>query len=186
MRARVIAHCVRRAAAVVAAGVQVFWGWVFSAVLESIIIFVGVYYGVLFPDSNGTTMYVFQFGSVCFSCVVAVVTVRVCLEEQQHTLLFQAIAFLSCVSWVPSAYVFDATDSNGMLGGMRYIFGSASFWLTLLLVIVATSLRVIVVKMWNRHFKTEFRHAVQEYELLKRTDELAERCGVRRELSWCF
>ena len=99
--------------------------------------------------------YVFQFGSVCFSCVVSLVTLRLCLETQEHTRLFQVVAFLSVIMWIPSAFIFDAGGADGMRGGMRRVFGSAAFWLTVLLVLVAATLRVYVVKMWNRHFRTE-------------------------------
>lgn len=178
---------------------QVYWGWVVSAVSEvcaaaafvwcvcycsdlwvvaqSIIVFIAVRFGMACPDSDGGTMYIFQFGSVCFSCVVSLVTLRLCFEVQEHTRLFQSMTFLSVVSWVPSALLFDASDANGMLGGMSRIFGSAAFWITLVLVLVAATIRIVAVKMWKRHFMTEFRHAVQEHELLVPSSYVAQRCA---------
>ena len=165
--------------------VQVYWGWVFSAVTESIVVFSAVYFGMRFPDSDGATMYVFQFGSVCFSCIVSLVTLRICVEAQQHTLLFRMLAMISVAIWVPSAFIFDAGDADRIQGGMGRIFASASFWVTLVLVLVAGSVRVVFAKMWNRHFRTEFRHAVQEYELVAHNADVANEYVARAPWRRC-
>ena len=49
-----------------------------------------------------------------------------------------------------------------MYGGMRYIFGSSSFWLTLLLTSGLLGARIMAYKGWRRYFYPQLRHIVQE------------------------
>jgi hypothetical protein len=57
-----------------------------------------------------------------FDCALCV-CVHLCFHPTA-----QLIVFLSVISWIPAAFVFDALDQDQMRGGMQRLFGSAAVW----------------------------------------------------------
>lgn len=149
---------------------KIFWGWVMEAVFQSVIFFYFTRFMWDFPDPTGSTPYIFQQGSVAMSAVIVVASVRLALETHVHHWFFSVWVLLSCLSWPVSAAVFDVMNADNMYGGFSRMFQSASFWFTLIIIVVASLLRIVMWKVCKRYFYTEFRHIVQEAALCARDE----------------
>jgi len=150
-----------------ALNVRVFVSWCLGSLLEAASIFFVVYGAWRAPDKDlGASPYVFVFGTTLFTCVVAVVTLRVAAEMHKHHWFFGGITALSAILWVPACFAFDAMDADGLKGGMSRVFMSAAFWLTLLLVCGFTTVRTLAWKAWKRLNSPELRHIVHEVQAL--------------------
>ena len=110
--------------------VPIFWTFVLSGLIDGTLLYFVPYFAFQDPGPDGTTPYVFQFGSVVFSAVVAVVNWRIAIETSLHDWRYQLLVTLSSVIWIPGAFVLDALNSNGMKGGAAGVFGSVSFWVS--------------------------------------------------------
>lgn len=151
--------------------VRLFWSWTAGALLEAVAIFFVVVSVWRSPDTEaGSTPYVFEFGTVLFSCVIAAVTLRVAAEMHKHHWFFIFFTAGSALLWVPACFVFDAMDSDLMRGGMIRVFRSSTFWLTLLLVCGFTGVRTVAWKTWKRTFHPELRHIVHEVQAVTHDD----------------
>ena len=150
---------------------QTFLLWMADAIITAIIFFFFTIYGYTRPDGNfnsgkndgvGTSSYVFQTGSLAFSMVVVAASIRVAVESYQHAYFVQIAIAVSAIIWLPAAFIFDLLKQDGMLGGMRYIFGSANFWLALGLATGVMGARLLAWKAWKRLYAPELRHIVEE------------------------
>jgi len=148
---------------------SVFMAWMSDALFSAVIIYVFTVYGYRVPDfvpggvpGGGSTPFIFSMGTVAYSIVVVVVNLRIAAETFHHGRLFQFSVLISCLLWIPVCFVLDALKQDGMLGGMRFIFGSSAFWLTLLLTSGLLGIRMMAYKGWKRVFHPQLRHIVQE------------------------
>ena len=150
----------------------VFLAWMADAVFGAIVVFLFTIYGFRAPDFasgvpfGGATPFVFSLGTVAYSSVVVVTNLRVAMEVFHHSRLFQAVVALSVAMWVPVCFILDALRQDGMFGGMQFLFGSASFWLTVLLASGLLGLRMLGWKSWRRLHSPDLRHCVQEVAAL--------------------
>ena len=155
--------------------VRVFWSWMVGALVEAVAIFFLVLNCFPLPGPQGDTPFIFQFGTVAFSCVIASVTARIAAEMHQHYWFFSVITAGSALLWLPACYVFDAMNADSMGGGMRHVFGTPTFWLTLVLVLGLTGGRVVAWKAWKRFVSPELRHIVQEVQAITHDDSSVRR-----------
>ena len=168
---------------------RLFWGWVFSAVIESLLTFLFCANAMWFASVDGVSPSVFELGVVTFNAITIVVSVRVAVETHWHHWIFQVLLFLSVISLVPFFYLFDLFDGNGMKGGVGRMYGSGSCIMVVILVSFATQLRIVFWKVYKRYaavgatcttravltvqaccamaryFRAEGRHVVQEAQL---------------------
>ena len=150
----------------------VFLAWMADAVFGAIVVFLFTIYGFRAPDFasgvpfGGATPFVFSLGTVAYTSVVVVTNLRVGMEVFHHSRLFQIVVALSVAMWVPVCFILDALRQDGMFGGMQFLFGSASFWLTVLLTSGLLGLRMLGWKSWRRLHSPDLRHCVQEVAAL--------------------
>jgi magnesium-transporting ATPase (P-type) len=145
--------------------IRVFLSWIAAAIFESLVIFFFSLAAYRQPDSMGDTAAVFQLGTVPFSCVIAVVSMRIACEMNSHHWWFQFFTFGSAIIWVPCCFVFDWMNSDGFEGGMTHVFGSAVTWFTIGLVLTVCAVRTMGWKAWKRAFQPKFPQIVQEAQL---------------------
>jgi hypothetical protein len=177
--------------------VRVFVSWLFAAISESLMIFFFIMKGYATPDApqyikhhaphwhgpggappgtpgpdiglpSGTSPFVFQLGTVAFSCVLAIVSMRAAVEMHTHHWWFQFFTFGSAIIWIPCMWLFDVMDNDGMEGGAIQVFGSAAFWLTLFLTLFVATVRTVAWKAWKRFYRPDLRHVVQEAQSITR------------------
>lgn len=101
-------------------------------------------------------------GTVVFTVVVAVTSLRIAAEMHSHYWFFSVILLLSCLVWIPACYVFDALNTDYTRGMMNLVFGSLEVYLIVLLMFGAIGARILLWKGYKRVFWPEFRHVVQE------------------------
>jgi magnesium-transporting ATPase (P-type) len=150
--------------------VRVFASWLVGALVEGAAIFWLVVAAWTAPGADGAAPYVFQLGTVAFSCVVAAVSVRAGAEMNNNHAVFSAVVAGSALLLVPAMFTFDAMNADGMRGGVARVYGAASFWLTLLLVLGVTGGRLMAWKAYKRLFAPELRHVVQEVQSITHDD----------------
>lgn len=136
-----------------------------AAVGESLLVFFGVVWGCWITNPFGTPS-VFEFGTIVFTAVITVVTIRVAMETTIHHWTYVLLLIGSVVSWVPFAFLFDAIDADGMQGGVQFVFGSPSAMLCVGLITALAFLRITAWKAFQRTFFPELRHLVQEAEVV--------------------
>ena len=154
-----------------ALNVRVFLSWCIGALLEALSIYFVVYASWVAPDRDfGATPYIFTFGTTLFTCVIAVVTLRMAAEMHKHHWFFVAITSLSAILWLPACFAFDLMDADALKGGISRVFGSAAFWLTLVLVCGYTTARTLAWKAWKRFNAPELRHIVHEVQAITHDD----------------
>lgn len=111
---------------------------------------------------DGSTPYVFMMGTLSLTNVILIVTVRMAMETNLHSRLFQVALFACCVVWIPAMFAFDGMKQDGIKGGIRLLLSSWSFWFTVMLVGVATSATMIARAAWQRFYMPDLSHVVQE------------------------
>ena len=122
----------------------------------------------LFVPSNGSSPYVFMAGTLAFTNVVVVISLRIAAEMNHHFSFFQGVLALSAVLWLPAVFVFDAlagpftTTFDYMNGGAKQLFSSASFWLCVLLFGGMYGVKMMAWKGIRRFVWPELRHLLQE------------------------
>ena len=101
-------------------------------------------------------------GTVAFTAIIAVVSLRIAAEMHSHYWFFSGIVLLSCIIWVPACYIFDGLNADGLNGGMRSIYGSLELYLIVILCLGIAGVRILAWKGYKRMFMPELRHVVQE------------------------
>ena len=125
------------------------------------------------PDSaytagKGATPYIFLAGTLAFTNVIVLLSLRVAAEMNRHFNFFQVILLLSALLWIPAVYIFDSLAAkytltfDDMYGGARLVFSSASFWLTLLFFSGLLGCKMMAWKAFKRFNWPELRHLLQE------------------------
>ena len=156
----------------------VFLMWISGALLESVVIYFFCALAYWTPagpgpaaanaggGGSGATPYIFELGTLAFTAVIAVVTVRVAAEMHRHHLFFVVLTAGSALLWLPACFVFDAINADAMRGGMTRVFGSLTFWATLGVIVGTLTTRLLAWKAYLRLFCPELRHVVQEAEAI--------------------
>lgn len=149
---------------------QVFWGWITSAVVESVISFFVASNCLLYASPAGVSPGVFEMGTVVFHSAVVFVTFRFALELQQHMWVTQLLTTLCVLIMTPTFLLLDSWDAERMKGGVQRVYGTAATYLVVVLLSMATNMRVAVWKVFKRAFYPDYRHIVQEVELVTKDE----------------
>jgi magnesium-transporting ATPase (P-type) len=168
--------------------------WLTTSVYEAALIFVFTYFGVQWSSMDGSSPYVFEFGSWAFTALVVVVNVRLAFNVTRHTWLFDIAWLGSAAIWFPALIFFSHVQSlsDNTTGMIPYLFGSGAFWLWLLVTVVATQTHNFIFSYCRRLYAPDYRDLVQEYEILmsKATEDPKKgrgcyksclTCGMRRD-----
>ena len=153
-----------------ALNLRVFLAWMADALFNAVVVAGFTMGGHTVPEhvvasgaeGNAGTPFVFDMGTMAYSIVLAAVTIRIVAETHKHSALFRWCIILSTVSWVPANFLLDYLRQDGMEGRMRLVFGSAQFWLLLLLAAGLFTVRVCAWKGLLRMWSPELRHVVCE------------------------
>lgn len=143
----------------------VFILWVASGAVESLVIYFFSEVAGFDPDPDGYTLSVFQLGSVVFTAVIVVVSARLAAHTAMHHWLYQIVLLLCVIAWPICAFIFDALDADGIRGGMGLLWGSSTFWLLNMLILVAALLPLGIWMAFRKMFYPSYASQVREAQL---------------------
>ena len=148
---------------------RVFLMWIAGAFFESIVIYIFCAYAYVLPATPSAvggsgSPYIFELGTVAFTSVLSIVTIRIATEMNQHHSFFVLAAASSLLLWLPACFTFDAINADYMRGGVVRMFGSPTFWATLAAILGALVTRLLAWKSYRRFYMPEIQHIVQEVE----------------------
>jgi len=143
--------------------------WLFQSVYESLFIFfITVLAMGESAQPDGYSASIFGFGTVLMSIVICVVNIRIAMETYQHEIVFVCFTFLSTATWPAIAYMIDYFDSEGSKGIMSKVFGSASFWFTVPMVVLLALMPTLLVKFVQSVLLPTYAMVVRESEFFLR------------------
>jgi phospholipid-transporting ATPase len=153
---------------------RVFWGWVLNALYHSFICywFVELTFVNQQPYHDGRTMDIFSMGSVSFTCVVVVVTLKLGLETRywtwvNHFTVWGSIIAYACWLMVYGVF-FDGTSMGADLYRTVFqLYHAGTYYLDIVFVIVLCLARDVLWKFFTRTDLPQSYHIVQELQAIE-------------------
>eukprot|EP01138_Halocafeteria_seosinensis_P005193 gb/GECG01005310.1/.p1 GENE.gb/GECG01005310.1/~~gb/GECG01005310.1/.p1 ORF type:complete len:1477 (+),score=206.05 gb/GECG01005310.1/:1-4431(+) len=145
--------------------IYIFGIWILSAIYESLVTYFFTEESYFSPDPDGYTPSIFELGTVVFTAVVTIASLRLAGHTSFHYWTFQLILFLSVAVWPLCAFIFDYLDADGMRGGMQRLFGSSTFWFVQVLIPTAALLPVIGYMSLRKMFFPSYQQQVKDAQL---------------------
>ena len=139
--------------------------WIVSAIYESLIAYFVTEKAFFVPDPDGSTPSVFELGTVVFTAVVLLVSVRLAAHTSFHYWPFQLVLVFVVICWPITAFIFGALDADRSRGSMPRLFGSAAFWVSQLFLLVCAILPVGILMAVRTMFYPSYQQKVKETQL---------------------
>jgi len=161
-----------------------FWGWIINAIFQSFIVFalpmLAFEQGVV--NVNGEVVGLWSVGTLIYTCVLLVVTFKLCLEARNWTWLFHLSIWGCLILWLGWLLVYSVVNLGIGLGSdflfvPYHILPTASFWFVLPLTVFVAMGRDYGWKFIKRTYISQPYHIVQEIRLLEKMQALV----VRKE-----
>lgn len=147
---------------------MVFWGWIFSALVESTFISVLPLFTLANSDpANGTQASYLQAGMTAFTVIVLVVNLKLFFVQSKwywanFAVMGASIGLYFAVCSFITSVVFLDFDFYQV---WNHLLGSPSFWLTVLLLTVLIMAKDIYISGLERNFNFKPWHIIQEVRL---------------------
>jgi len=123
---------------------RIFWGYIAEATITSIVI---VFFAIgsfsLNMEIDGKGLFIWDLGTAVMFAVVLIVNLRLMYEAKSYNWIFVFTTALCTLSFFVIFKIFSVTglglwdNINGVLGSFEPILGMSSFWLYLVVVVVA-------------------------------------------------
>lgn len=153
---------------------KVFWGWVMNALFHSFVCFwfVMLSFKNQFPYENGRAMDLFSMGSLSFTCVVVVVTLKLGLETRFWTWVNHFVMWGSIIVYAMWLMVYGVFFEGTSMGSDLYrsvfqLYEAGTYYLCIIFVIVLCLSRDVIWKFIVRTNLPESYHIVQEIHALE-------------------
>jgi len=154
---------------------KVFWGWVFNAIFQSLIMFgfvaLAFRYGNVYP--SGRTGDLFHTGTVTYTCVVLTVNLKLALETRYWTWanhLFLWGSILVYFLWLIVFGVFFRNPTIDMGADLYFVIfhlaTTPQFWFSIIMAPMLCLYRDFTWKFVVRTNLPESYHIIQEIEML--------------------
>jgi len=155
---------------------KVFWGWVFTAVWHSLVLYGMV--GLAFDQSNvfpdGRSLDLFSMGTVSYTCVVITVNLKLALETRYWTWINHVAiwgSILAYIFWLLIYGLFYTATSVDVGADLFYVIynlgTSALFYWSCIVIPVVCLWRDFTWKYLFRTFMPRSYHIVQEMQMLQ-------------------
>lgn len=161
---------------------RLFWSWTGLGLLESVVVYLICAHGSTVSNTFEATPFIFSFGTLVFTAVVATVTVRVGMEMHWHHWSFQILTAGSALSWLAAAYIFGWLDANDMQGGMRYIFQAPATWFVIALCVAVVVVPTVAYRAYIQMYRPTLTHIVREVECMSPTTRNPIRSQLKSDL----
>jgi phospholipid-translocating P-type ATPase (flippase) len=157
----------------------VFMSWILAGTFESLVISILPLYmlqNTSKPDEyggDGCFESLWMYGATCFSIMVLVVNLKLMLNTYQFPWFSLLAIVLSVAVWFLTAWGFSSVPHiDGHAANVfQELAENYNFWLTLLVVTFGLLARDFFFKGWQRAFKPQLHHVLQELVELGREDE---------------
>ncbi|RLN93359.1 hypothetical protein BBJ28_00018574 [Nothophytophthora sp. Chile5] len=144
---------------------KVVWAWMTSCVWESLVICLGVVYGMRYLVSGGETPTMWVYGCTSFTIVLVVVTLKLCLHQQMWWPAHIAVYLVSFSLWLGTAAFIShgkSISSAYWNGVFSNTFRIDAFWLVLPIIVFVALSRDFFWKGYIRTFTPSYKHLAQE------------------------
>lgn len=150
----------------------VFWKWMFFGLIDSVaILFIPLYgFGWVFP--NGRSVDYTVIGTICWTVLCVVVTMRFSLLVHTWNWIIIAGVLFSYFSLYVFQWLVDEIDWSYQTEAFPFVFTDPTFWIVQVLTVVIVISKDFFWKGYQRAFRPEFRHLMQEVQLFKLNDNL--------------
>ncbi|XP_066918904.1 probable phospholipid-transporting ATPase IA isoform X1 [Clytia hemisphaerica] len=152
--------------------VKVFWLWIGTAIMHSIILYYLPAYVFKFdtPFGDGSTVGQWFVGNVVYTCVVIAVCLKAAIELDTWNILSHFAIWGSIGSWFLFLLIYcrpfiAMTLAPNMIGQDMMLYSCPTFWLTILCIPVITLAPDFLYHAFQREFKKNTRQRIQEIEL---------------------
>jgi len=168
---------------------RVFWGWVANAIYHSFICFwfVMLTFRNEQPYHDGRAMDLFSMGSVSFTCVVIVVTLKLALETRFWTWVNHFFVWGSIIVYAVWLMVYGVFFEGTSMGADLYktvfqLYHAGVYYLVIIFVIVLCLWRDVTWKFFSRTSLPQSYHIVQELQALDKLSKKGERKASARKI----
>lgn len=166
---------------------RVFWGWVANAIFHSFICFwfVMLTFRNQLPYENGHALDLFSLGSISFTCVVVVVTLKLGLETRFWTWVNHFTVWGSLIVYAMWLMVYSVFFEGTSMGGDLYrsvfqLYEAGTYFLCIIFVTVLCLSRDVLWKYFARTSLPQSYHIVQEIHALEAVNKPNEQSSARK------
>lgn len=166
---------------------RVFWGWVANAIYHSFICFwfVALTFRNQQPFGNGQSLDLFSLGSVSFTCVVIVVTLKLGLETRYWTWVNHFTMWGSIIVYAIWLMVYGVFFDGTSMGADLYrsvfmLYRAPEYYLVIVFVVVLCLWRDVTWKFFQRTDLPESYHIVQEIQAYDTRDRNSNKASARK------
>eukprot|EP00026_Physarum_polycephalum_P000972 Phypoly_transcript_00973.p1 GENE.Phypoly_transcript_00973~~Phypoly_transcript_00973.p1 ORF type:complete len:1149 (+),score=209.12 Phypoly_transcript_00973:246-3692(+) len=166
---------------------RVFWGWVVNALYHSFICywFVELTFLNQQPYHDGRMMDLFSMGSVSFTCVVVVVTLKLSLETRYWTWVNHFVVWGSIIVYAMWLMVYGVFYDGTSMGADLYrtvfqLYRAPEYYLVIVFVVVLCLWRDVTWKFFARTHLPQSYHIVQELQAMDKRSRKTDRASARK------
>ena len=147
---------------------KVFWGWLMTAIVESVIVSVLPLYFLYNSDSNGVESTFWNAGSTCYTAVVIICSLKLMFMQVRWHWVHFFLIFVSIVLWFLTSLVYSSLlDQNfyDYYETMPELLQNSSFWASVILICTIVLGKDMYFCALERTFNFQNYHIIQEYEI---------------------
>ncbi|CAE7403369.1 ALA3, partial [Symbiodinium sp. KB8] len=128
----------------------------------------GTYRGNGVATMQGASPSVFMVGTLLFTLVVIVVSIRIAMHTASHNWLYQLLLAACALFWIPTAYFYGALNTDGFLGGVRLTFQDGNWIASLPVLTTIALLPTMLFLLYRRYGAPTYQHMVRYTQIVLR------------------
>jgi len=156
---------------------KTFFGWMLNSIYHSLfaVLLAFFVYSTAVPDDTGKTVGLWYVGTIIYTCVVLLVTLKLALELRRWTMWHHLGIWGSLLAYAVWVLVWHSVGAlhffslgDEVFLEIFHILPSPLFYLTVVLLVIGALLRDFTWKFFSRYHQPRPYHIVQEVEIEQR------------------